>query len=85
MSNPTMEKFGYPDTLVCDYEHWCVLVRPAQATLGALVLVCKQPVEAFSDVSPEGFAELAVVTGHIEASLGEFRHYQKLNYLGCTS
>ena len=81
MTNPTMLKFGYPDTLVHDYGHWSVLLRPAQATLGALVLVCKNEAEAFSAISAEAFAELGQVTGDIERALTAFRPYQKINYL----
>ena len=40
--NPTIEKFGYPATLVEDFEHWLVLLRPAQPTLGSLVLAAKK-------------------------------------------
>ncbi len=76
-----MEKFGYPGTLIREYEHWCVLLRPAQATLGALVLVCKDEAEAFSDISQNAFAELAAVTRDIEQSLQAFRPYKKINYL----
>ena len=36
--NATIEKFGHPATLVADYDHWTVLLRPAQPVLGALVL-----------------------------------------------
>ena len=79
--NATMTKFGYPDSLVCDYAHWVVLLRPQQATLGALVLVCKDAVTAFGDISAAAFAELQRVTGDIEAGLGAFRPYQKINYL----
>ena len=39
--NPTIEKFGYPATLVREFEHWVVLLRPAQVTLGSLVLAAK--------------------------------------------
>ncbi|MGI9415015.1 MAG: HIT family protein [Hyphomicrobiales bacterium] len=81
MSNPTMLKFGFPGTLVHDYKHWSVLLRPAQATLGALVLVCKDPAQAFSAISPAAFAELERVTGDIERALSAFRPYQKINYL----
>lgn len=81
MPNPTMQKFGYPDSLIRDYDHWCVLLRPAQATLGALVLVCKDEAEAFSDISPAAFAELHPVTQDIERSLSAFRPYRKINYL----
>jgi len=79
--NATMVKFGYPDSLICDYDHWVVLLRPHQATLGALVLVCKDPVEAFGDISAEAFAELQQATQDIEAGLSTFRPYQKINYL----
>ena len=36
--NVTMQKFGYPDTLIAEYDHWVVLLRPSQVTLGSLVL-----------------------------------------------
>jgi len=80
-TNDTMTKFGYPDTLVKDYDHWCVLARPAQATLGALVLVCKDEAQAFSAITPAAFIELGVVTGDIETSLSGFRPYKRINYL----
>lgn len=76
-----MTKFGYPDTVIRDYGHWAVLLRPQQATLGALVLACKDEAQAFSDISAEAFAELHRVIGDIEAGLGAFRPYQKINYL----
>jgi diadenosine tetraphosphate (Ap4A) HIT family hydrolase len=76
-----MAKFGYPETLIRDYAHWTVLLRPQQATLGALVLVCKDPAQAFSDISAAAFAEMHRVIGDIEAGLGTFRPYQKINYL----
>ncbi|MEM7426062.1 MAG: HIT family protein [Pseudomonadota bacterium] len=76
-----MEKFGYPATLVRELEHWCVLLRPAQATLGALVLVCKEDAQAFSDISPAAFSELGTATRQIETALTAFRPYQKINYL----
>ena len=41
MANPTMIKFGYPDTLVREWDHWVVLLRPAQVTLGSLVLAAR--------------------------------------------
>lgn len=81
MPNPTMTNFGYPGTLIRDYAHWCVLLRPAQATLAALVLVCKDEAEAFSDISAGAFAELSGVTRDIEGTLSGFRPYQKINYL----
>ena len=40
--NATIEKFGWPATLVREFEHWVVLARPAQPALGSLVLAAKE-------------------------------------------
>jgi len=81
MPNQTAVKFGHPDTLVADYRHWCVLLRPGQVTLGSLVLVCKDAALRFSDITPDAFAELAQVTRAIETGLSAFRPYDRINYL----
>ena len=57
--NQTIEKFGYPGTLIREYDHWVVLLRPAQATLGALILACKDEASRFSDITLEAFTEMA--------------------------
>ena len=33
--NATIEKFGYPATLIAQFDHWLVLLRPALAHLAA--------------------------------------------------
>lgn len=81
MSNTTMRKFGHPDTLICEYEHWVVQLRPAQVTLGSLVLVCSDEATAFSAVGPEAFAELHGAVADIEAYLARLFAYDKINYL----
>jgi diadenosine tetraphosphate (Ap4A) HIT family hydrolase len=77
----TLEKFGYPKTLLKEFKHWCVLRRPAQVTLGALVLCAKSEVTSFGSLPPEGHAELHDCTSQIEAALRHFRSYDKINYL----
>jgi diadenosine tetraphosphate (Ap4A) HIT family hydrolase len=77
----TLAKFGYPDTLVCDYRHWDVLLRPAQVTLGALVLAAKSEELAFSALPADAFVEFPLVIREIERGLGEFRPYHRINYL----
>lgn len=79
--NATIMKFGYPATLVREYDHWVVLLRPAQVTLGALVLAAKSEVTAFSDLPSEAFSELQSAVGAIEHGLARFRHYERINYL----
>ena len=76
-----MVKFGYPESLVQDYDNWVVLVRPGQCTLGALVLVNKSEIQSFSALGKESFQELERVTQDIERNLTAFRAYQKINYL----
>ena len=62
MANQTLLKFGYPGSLIKEYNHWVVLLRPAQVTLGSLVLAAKSDASAFGQLSDPAFAELAVIT-----------------------
>lgn len=79
--NATMKSFGHPGTVIGETDHWTVQLRPQQVTLGSLVLISREPVEAFGDVSPEGFAGLKPVIDKIEAMLRGMVDYQKINYL----
>lgn len=79
--NETIVRFGYPATLLADYAHWVVLLRPEQPTLGSLVLVAKGEATAFSRLSPEAFAELGRVVQDIEGRLSQAVAYAKINYL----
>ncbi|MBS0423007.1 MAG: HIT family protein [Proteobacteria bacterium] len=79
--NATMRKFGAPQTIIRSYRYWSVLLRPAQATLGALVLAAHEPAKAFAELSPASFTELHEVTRDIETALTQAFHYDKINYL----
>lgn len=79
--NETITRFGYPATLVADYNHWVVLLRPAQPTLGSLILAAKGEATAFSDLAPEAFAEFGTVIRDIETILKGAVDYAKINYL----
>ncbi|HEY0596081.1 HIT family protein [Sphingopyxis sp.] len=79
--NETIAKFGHPATLIAEYEHWVVLLRPAQPTLGALVLAAKSDARAFGELPAEAHAELKVATHAIEAALTRAVGYAKINYL----
>jgi diadenosine tetraphosphate (Ap4A) HIT family hydrolase len=76
-----MEKFGYPGTLIREYEHWVVLLRPAQVTLGSLVLAAKSDATAFGALPPGAHAELASATADIEKVLTAAVGYERINYL----
>jgi diadenosine tetraphosphate (Ap4A) HIT family hydrolase len=79
--NATIRRFGYPATLVAEYEHWMVLLRPAQPTLGSLVLAAKSEAEAFSALEPAAFSELQATILDIERTLSGAIAYAKINYL----
>lgn len=79
--NPTMEKFGYPATLLRELDHWMILLRPAQVTLGSLVLAARSAATAYSDLPREAFAEQADAVAIIERALRAFVDYERINYL----
>ena len=76
-----MRAFGHPDSLVREYDHWVVLVRPKQVTLGALVMACKERAQSFGAVSREAFREHERVVRDIEQGLKAFSAFEKINYL----
>lgn len=79
--NATMQKFGAPQTIIRQFQYWSLMLRPAQATLGAMVLVAHEPVQAFSELGPASFTELHTITTQIEPTLKKAFQNDKLNYL----
>jgi diadenosine tetraphosphate (Ap4A) HIT family hydrolase len=81
MANATELKFGDPGSRVAQSPYWTVLLRPRQPTLGSLVIVCREDVQAFSAVSATAFADLQRIVQRVEASLREVVAYERINYL----
>jgi diadenosine tetraphosphate (Ap4A) HIT family hydrolase len=79
--NATIQRFGHPTTLIAEYEHWVVLLRPAQPTLGSLILAAKGEATSFADLPREAFAELQIVVAKIEEGLAASVRFEKINYL----
>lgn len=79
--NATAQKFGDPDTRIAQHGSWLVLLRPRQVTLGSLVAVCTEPVQAFGALSPQAFADLREAVGAAERALKRLFSYDRLNYL----
>ena len=79
--NATADKFGHPHSLVGEWPRWLALLRPAQPTLGSLVLVCREPVVRFGAISVEAAAELRDAVAAVERALGELLRFDKINYL----
>jgi len=81
MFNETIVKFGYPRTLLREYAHWVVLLRPAQVTAGSLILAAKGDARAYGELGADAFVEQATVVAEIEAVLQRVIAYERLNYL----
>jgi diadenosine tetraphosphate (Ap4A) HIT family hydrolase len=81
MINDTIRKFGHPATLVYEYEHWLVLLRPQQVTAGSLVLAAKSEAIAYGSLPQQAFIEQGLVIAEIEANLRRAVAYERINYL----
>ena len=79
--NSTIEKFGYPATLVREYRHWVLLVRPAQVTAGSLILAAKGEATAYGDLSADTFIEQGAIITMVEEKLRQLVNMDKINYL----
>ena len=81
MPTATLKKFGYPESLVKTYQYWHVLLRPAQPTLGSLVLICKESVTKYSEISVAAMTEKHRIVADIETVLSKRFDYSKINHL----
>lgn len=81
MVNATIEKFGYPATLVREYCHWVLLVRPAQVTAGSLILAAKSDATAYGALPEAAFTEQAAIVAELETLLQASVKYERINYL----
>ena len=80
MLSNTLNKFGYPGSLIKEYGHWYLLLRPDQITLGCMVVVSKTEDTNFSDLNTDAFVELKQVITDIETKLKSFLKFEKINY-----
>ncbi len=75
-----LAKFGYPRSLLKSYRYWNLLLRPGQITIGSLVLICKESVHQYSQISQEAMSEQKVIVSEIERVLKHRFDYSKINY-----
>lgn len=75
------EKFGHPAGEVLATDHWLVVVRPKQVTLGALVLVSRRHVLGLGDLRPDEAADLPLAAAALERRLAAAFGHDKINYL----
>jgi len=79
--NETIIKFGYPETLIKEYNYWVVLLRPSQVTLGSLVIACKEDAESVPLISKEANQEFQSVCLEMEQLIEKVFNADKFNYL----
>lgn len=65
-----------------EYEHWVVLFRDKQVTIGSVIVMSKQlNKESLGDVTVEGWAEFGKVCADVERWLKTAFGAEKFNYL----
>lgn len=79
--NVTAQTFGYPRTLIKEFDHWLVLLRPEQITVGTLVLVTKSNATHLAQLSEAQWADFAHVCQFVEDLAKEKFNAAKFNYL----
>lgn len=79
--NETIVKFGYPDTLIKEFENWVVLLRPEQITIGTLVLAAKSNARHLAELDQGTWAEFDVVSKFAEGLLQKIFGAEKFNYM----
>jgi diadenosine tetraphosphate (Ap4A) HIT family hydrolase len=79
--NITMKRFEYPMTLIKEFKHWTVQLRPKQVTIGSLVLINKSDAEHLGELASEEWVEFAEVSEFAENLLGGSFPVEKFNYL----
>jgi diadenosine tetraphosphate (Ap4A) HIT family hydrolase len=79
--NATLEKFGYPESLIREYDHWVVLLRPAQVTLGSVIIAAKSDARSFGALRPEEMAEWPGIVRSFESAIVKDFGAEKFNYL----
>ena len=78
---PFAETFEAGKLTLFRTEHWSVLVRKGQVTLGTLVLAANRNFISYSELTHDELVELPQVVGRLESALTEAFAYDKINYL----
>ncbi len=79
--NTTIQAFGYPNTVLKEYENWVVLLRPKQVTLGSVVIANKSNATFLGEVNETEWSEFSLVAREVELALINTFGAEKFNYL----
>ena len=78
---PFAEAFDADELTLFRTDHWTVLVRKAQITLGTLVLAANRNFISASELTAEELTEFPKAVGRLEAALQAAFAFDKINYL----
>jgi diadenosine tetraphosphate (Ap4A) HIT family hydrolase len=81
MNQDFKDKFRIHELTLEEYDHWLVSLRPAQPTLGSLVVSLKRDCQNMGDLTAEETQELSALFRDIEKTLKSQFNYDKINYL----
>lgn len=73
-------KFAPGESIVKKYDHWHVVVRGRQATLGDVTFVLTRSVESLGDVTPEEMGELPRAVKWFEGAARELFGPDRIDY-----
>ena len=75
------EIFDEENNLIKEYEHWKLLVRNRNTTLGNCVAITKRHIERLSEITPEEMEEFTHLVKDVENALKKAFSYDKMNYI----
>jgi len=81
LAEPFASGFDATNLTLFASDHWTVLVRKVQVTLGALVLAANRCFVSASELTQPEVSEFPIVVGRLEAVLKSAFQYDKINYL----
>jgi diadenosine tetraphosphate (Ap4A) HIT family hydrolase len=76
-----LKTFDYENLLIKEYDHWYLLLRKKQVTLGSMILIEKDFKKKYGDISLKSHVEFGLVVKEIEDALKSLFCYDKINYL----
>ncbi|MFT4192543.1 MAG: hypothetical protein QM617_13585 [Comamonas sp.] len=79
--NTTMTRFGYPNSLIRDYRHWVVLIRPVQPTPLSCVITARSNATSLGELDKDAGAELPKVIHDYETTVRKIASAKRFNYL----
>lgn len=81
LTNPVLETFLSSGSFIAATDHWVIVLRPKQVTLGSLMLITKHSVTAMAELPSDAVSDLHAAWQKIAAIYDATFQPEKLNYL----